>query len=100
MLLRESQAVSAALFLNEQLADVVLALDALSEAHAQAVATRLGIPQPTARAALLRLLDAGVMEELPRPGLRSARVFKPTQSETWRRLVDLSRAIVAADPGR
>lgn len=87
--------VSAALFVSERFAEIVVALDKIGATHAQGLAVHLGMAQPRARAALLRLLEAGLLTELPREGSRAPRVFEVDDvSRTWRRLVDLSRAVV------
>lgn len=87
--------VSAALFGNEKMAEVVVALAAESGlATAQQVATRLRINHDLARKVLLRLVTAGVVRALPKEGgRRSAQYYEPVQGTAWDALLALATVV-------
>jgi GTP-sensing pleiotropic transcriptional regulator CodY len=83
---------SAALFNNEKMAEVILALDdARGAAHAQEISQKTGITHSLVRDVLVRLLTAGVVAALPRVGgSRGTQYYQPQDEELWRRLVSLA----------
>jgi hypothetical protein len=87
--------VSSALFGNEKMAEVVLALVAQQgHATAQQVATDLSVNHDLARKPMLRLVEAGLLVALPRVGgRRSTQFYEVVPGPEWDALVALCRAL-------
>lgn len=93
----EVRRVSAAVFGNEKVVEVVLAFDATSEpraATAQDLSHSTGISYSMVRDVLLRLTAGGVLVALPKVGgRRSPQYYQPAADEGWDNLVRLARWI-------
>lgn len=89
---------SAALFGNEKVVEVVLALDAIQEprsatAQQLSVATRIG--HSMVRDVLQRLTQAGVLSAMAKVGgSRSAQYYQPVSGELWSQLVSICAWVV------
>ena len=90
--IEETRRRSAALFNNEKMTEVLLALDAEhGAAHAQEISRRTGISHSLVRDVLVRLVAANVLRPLPKVGgSRGTQYYEPTDSELWRRLVEVA----------
>jgi hypothetical protein len=95
----EARRHSAALFGNEKLIEVVLALedDDLFPATAQSVAARTGIAHNLAGAVLRKLAAANLLTPLPRTSSRGPAYFVARDQQVWEQLVRLCRAVEHAD---
>lgn len=82
---------SAALFGNEKVVEVVLALDAVPEprsATAQQLSVATGIGHSMVRDVLQRLTQAGTLAAMAKVGgSRSAQYYQPVSDELWSHLV-------------
>jgi predicted ArsR family transcriptional regulator len=89
---------SAALFGNEKLVEVVVALaEQRGAATAQQLSKDTGIDHSMVRSVLLRAVSAGVVETLPRTGgARSPQYYQPTDTDVWRATLALARAVAAS----
>lgn len=88
---------SAALFGNEKLVEVVVALaEQQGAATAQQLSRLTGVDHSLVRCVLLRAVNAGVVETLPRAGgSRSPQYYQPTDTELWRATLALAHAAAA-----
>jgi DNA-binding transcriptional ArsR family regulator len=87
--------VSAKLFGNEKLVEVVLALHAANNtATAQQLAKATGIDHAMVRVVLIRLVDAGLLDALPRANTRAAQYYAAdNHGQPWLALCTLARAV-------
>lgn len=94
--------LSAALFGNEKLVEVVLALGAQQgAATAQQLSKQTGIDHSMVRSVLVRAAKAGVVETLPRVGgSRSPQYYEPTESALWRASLALAQAAATVTASR
>lgn len=87
------RALSSAIFGNEKVVEVVLAMDALSEpksATAQDLNRATGIAHSMVRDVLVRLVDGELVTAVPKVGgSRSPQYYQPRDG--WADLVDLAR---------
>jgi ribosomal protein S25 len=87
--------LSAAVFGNEKVVEVVLALENESRAATtKQLSQRTGIDHSMVRAVLLRLADAGVLRPLPRAHARGALYYEVAAPAVWERLLALARALL------
>lgn len=98
----ETRRVSAALFGNEKLVEVVLGLvEEGGLATAQQVARRLTITHATARQTLVRLAAAGMLRLLPKSGsTRSEQYYEAVEGNRWHALVALAAAVAVPEAAR
>lgn len=90
----ETRRRSAALFGNEKIVEVVLALQAEGTATAQVIVMRTGIAHSMVRDALGRLVEGGVVRPLPKTGgSRSPQYYEPAGSRIWEILLALAQAV-------
>lgn len=95
--------VSAALFNNRYLVDVVVGIASLARANRPAITTRaianeVGLSDNLVRPVVLRLLDTGLLSPLPRAGgPRSLQPFEIVMPSTWKDLARLAGRLSAAD---
>jgi hypothetical protein len=93
------QRLSASLFNNMYLADVVLQIAALARTSDQFVTTRKiaaasGLGDSLVRPVVMRLEEGGFLRRLPRMGgRRSEQYFARSTSTAWRTLVRLCRSL-------
>jgi hypothetical protein len=91
----ETRRRSAALFGNEKMAEVVVALDEEGPATAQTIAARTGITHSLVRDVLLRLTAGGAARPLPRlGGSRSPQYYQPVNGDLWAALTAAAQAII------
>jgi hypothetical protein len=95
--LGETRRRSAALFGNEKIVEVILALDAEGAATAQIVAAKTGIPYSLVRDALVRLGTGGAVRLIPRAGgSRSPLYYEPIIGDLWKALIAAAQAVTEA----
>lgn len=89
--------VSSAVFGNEKVVEVVLALaDERGVATAQQVSKRTGIDHPMVRGVLLRLVTAGVLSTLPRANSRAPQYYEVKREDLlWPALHSLAEAVAS-----
>lgn len=92
----ETRALSATLFGNEKMAEVLLALAAESPATAKGISDKTGISYPLVRDVLQRLQKGGMLTSARTGGSRSSLLYDPADSDYWHAAVALARAIVEA----
>lgn len=92
---------SAALFGNEKVVEVVLALHGSSgAATAQELSRITGLSHSMVRDVLLRLTSSGVVLALPKlGGSRSAQYYQPSETDGWRLLVELATWVIVLRGG-
>lgn len=91
----ETRRRSAALFGNEKIIEVVLALEAEGTATAQMIVTKTNIAHSMVRDAIGRLVEGGVVRALPKTGgRRSPQYYQPVDSAAWESLVAAVRAVL------
>lgn len=95
----EARRRSGALFGNEKVAELVLALDRSLPTTAQAVALPLGIPHNLVTPVLRRLVGASLIAPLPRVGSRSAAYYDRVYDPAWDQLVRLCRTLSGSAEG-
>jgi len=85
--------LSAALFGNEKVAEVVMAIEASHvPCTAQELAVRTSIGHSMVRDVLVRMTTAGVLVALPKiGGTRSPQYYEPPDAEAWLHVVALAR---------
>lgn len=90
---RKTRRLSAALFGNEKVVEVALALDEVNApCTAQELAVRTGIAHSMVRDVLVRLATAGLLLALPKTGgTRSAQYYEPEDRGAWTHLIALAR---------
>lgn len=88
--------LSASLFGNEKLVEVVTALaKQRGAATAQQLSKLTGVDHGMVRSVLLRAVAAGVAETLPRAGgSRSPQYYQPTDTALWRATLALAQTVV------
>jgi ribosomal protein S25 len=92
--LEETRRRSAAIFGNEKTVEVVLALSEEGAATAQMIATSTGIPYSLVRDALVRLVNGGVIRQVPRMGgSRSPLYYQPTPGNLWAAVLAAAQAL-------
>ena len=86
---------SAALFNNEKLVEIVLAVEkAAGVTHAQELSRATSISHSLVRAVLIKLVGAGALIALPKSGgARSTQYYQPIDGELWSALVALAKVI-------
>lgn len=91
----DTRRISAAIFNNDKLIEVVLALDSDGpQATAQQIARRLVINHDLVKKVLVRLEAAGLVKEMPRVGgRRGALPYEVQAGDEWRALLSLCRAL-------
>lgn len=96
---QETRRRSAALFGNEKVAEVVLALEANHGfARLTDVSVTAGIVHSMVRPVLARLVEGGVLVALPRErGRRGEQFFEVQRGAAWSALLQLSRECVPAE---
>jgi len=97
----ETRRLSASLFGNEKVVEVVLALHAVSApATAQEMSRATGISHSMVRDVLLRLVTSNLATTLPKVGgSRASQYYEATSGPGWERLVALA-AWVAGEARR
>jgi ribosomal protein S25 len=98
----ETRRLSAALFNNDKVVEVVLELERLrsEDVTTAKVASATSINHDLAGKVLRRLAGAGVLKELPRvAGPRSALPYRVQAGPAWAALVELC-SLLQADSGR
>jgi ribosomal protein S25 len=99
--LEETRRRSAAIFGNEKTVEVVLALSEESAATAQMIATSTGIPHSLVRDALVRLVNGGVVRQVPRVGgSRSPLYYQPTPGNLWAAVLAAAQAVAGPQESR
>lgn len=93
--------LSSALFGNEKMIEVVLAVAAEHDhATAQQVAKRVGVNHDLARKPLLRLVEGGMLVALPREGgRRSPQYYEAAPGPRWEAMKALCRTLVQEPVG-
>ena len=92
--LEETRRRSAAIFGNEKTVEVVLALSDEGAATAQMIAKSTGIAHSLVRDALVRLVNGGVVRQVPRlGGSRSPLYYQPTPGNLWAAILSAAQAI-------
>ena len=93
--------LSAALFNNEKLAEVVVALDHggdRASATAQQIADTTGIQYGMVRDVLVRLAKSGLVVTVPKiGGSRGPQYYQPMDSEGWTHLVRLATWVTTVE---
>jgi len=90
----EARHRSSALFGNEKMVEMVLAMDGHLPTTAQWLATRTGVAHNLCRAVLQRLAAAHVLKPLPRLGSRSAAFYDVADDDSaWIALVGLCNRV-------
>jgi predicted HTH transcriptional regulator len=93
--LGETRRRSAALFGNEKIAEVVVALNLEGTATAQQIHTTTRIAHSMIRDALGRLVQGGVVRALPKAGhSRSEQYYQPVEGNVWTALVTMTEALL------
>jgi predicted ArsR family transcriptional regulator len=92
--------VSSALFGNEKMAEVVLAMASQrGNATAQRVADDLSVNHDLARKPMLRLVEAGLLMALPKTGgRRSAQFYEVVEGPEWDALLALCQVLAVTSP--
>jgi predicted ArsR family transcriptional regulator len=98
-MLMQTRERSSALFGNEKVVEVVLALAKHeAPAHAQDLAVDLGVAQQLVGPVLKRLAGAGVLASLPRKSKRGTLLYEPdADSPAWEALVHLCHILQGDD---
>jgi predicted ArsR family transcriptional regulator len=91
-----TRALSATLFGNEKMAEVIFVLATESPATAQEISKKTGISYPLARDVLLRLQKGGLLTSARTGGSRSPLLYDPVDEAYWHAAVALARAILDA----
>lgn len=93
----ETRRISAAVFGNEKMVEVLLALGQEQAATAQVIAAKTGISHSLVRDVLLRLVAGGAVRALPKiGGSRSPQFYEPIEGPLWDALMTAARAVVQA----
>lgn len=99
----ETRRLSAAIFNNEKMAEVVVALDGNGDraaATAQQLADRTDIKYGMVRDVLLRLVKSGLVVAVPKVGgSRASQYYQPMDSAGWSHLVDLATWVASSEGG-
>lgn len=89
-----TRALSATLFGNEKMAEVIVMLAARSPATTQEISDATGIKYPLARDVLIRLEKGGVLTSVRTGGSRSPLLYEPVSEPYWQAAVALARIVL------